>query len=217
MSGINQSESVVYKMFIQDEDLLSQTPAEMKVELIPTSDGFYRVQTLEGPGVSLIDTLKVSKNGLPIMHTFLRGRTRHQTYYQDREALTVIQGDTFVAPIEYNPVYDIIQTDLVLKGIDTLGNKMDVAFFMPERSELSFFEIAEIRKDTIGSDWYAQDSIATSHRYAVTAGTVYEGWYADDQVLPIKWRVSTNGTTYVYLRLPELLQSKRETPVDEEQ
>ncbi len=208
-SGIDHPEEVRYKLFIEEEDHLAQTPAELKLELIPTQSGFFRVSTIEGPGVALIDSLLLSENGLPIYHVFKRGRTKYKMNYRKDEAFSVIQGDTFQIPLDYEYVYDIAQVDLVLRGIDTLGNVQEVAFMLPENSDVKFLEIAEIRRDTIGSDWYAQDSLPVVHRYAVGPGTVYEGWYADDQVLPIKWRVTSNGSTYVYLRIPELIMEQR--------
>lgn len=177
------------------------TPAEMHVEILPDGDGFWRIQSLEGPGVILTDSLKLSAKGKPLYHIFVRGRMKTRTYYRTNEAISVTRGDTISLPYNQPFVFDMGQLDLALRGLDTLKGG-EYPFMSPENGNMEFFTLETIREDSIRSAFSKTDLIPSIHRYASAPGTTHEAWYSLDpaQQLPIKMRVSTSGSIYIYYR-----------------
>ncbi|KAB2808031.1 hypothetical protein [Phaeocystidibacter luteus] len=199
-SGIAKAERQTYKMFIQEDGYLSQTPAMQHVELIPEKYGFTYVRTLEGPGVSLIDSIYFHPNGQPREHVMKHYGNTKRVVYSKPNIFMIELGDTARIINEYDTVYDALQLDLVLRGYDTLGITRDIPFFLPTSGDFTFYEIQEIREDSIPAHWLTREEIPVVHRFAAGSGTLYEAWYAEGEVLPVKMRVRSGGTQYVYLR-----------------
>lgn len=202
MVGIDGPERQTYKLFIEEEDYISQTPAMIHIDLIPQDYGFVYVRSLEGPGVVHVDSIFIRPDGVPYKHASIRpSKQKFYIYFGTPYLLmTDLAGDTISIPNEYENLYDVEMMNLVMKGIDTTGNKSDVPVILPASGNLEFFEIAEIRKDSTEAHWLTKEKVATSHRYTAANGTLYEAWYADDEILPIKMRLITSGSRYVYLR-----------------
>ncbi|NVK29247.1 MAG: hypothetical protein HWE14_14435 [Flavobacteriia bacterium] len=200
ISGIENAESQTYKMFIQEDGYLSQTPAMIHVELIPKDYGFTYVRTLEGPGVSLIDSIYFNPDGQPREHVMKHYGTTKRVVYSKPNIFMIEQGDTARIINEYDTVYDIMQLDLVLRGYDTLGMRRDLPFFLPTTGDFAFYEIQEIRRDSVEAHWLTREKIPTVHRFAAGSGSLFEAWYTEGEVLPIKMRVRSSNSLYVYLR-----------------
>lgn len=195
-----ERESQLYKMFNEIDGVLGQTPAMVTVDIVPAKDGFYRLQQLEGPGVIFIDSLLMDPYGKPVEHTFIIGKNKTTIFYEDDHSYQIWEGDTLKTPYENPFVYDVIQMDLVLRGIDTAGTSIDLPVYVPQTGSIAFFTVQEIRQDSIPPHWLTRETIPTVHRFASSPGATYEGWYVEDEILPIKMRVTSGGSTLVYLR-----------------
>ncbi|NVK05590.1 MAG: hypothetical protein HWD92_12255 [Flavobacteriia bacterium] len=200
MPGIVQAERVTYKMFIEEEGYIGQTPAMLHVQLIPSDYGFYRVQELEGPGVTAVDSLWLDPHGKPLMQVSMHDRNKVRRIMQEDAILQQEGRDTFSIPHTYPTLFTITQMDLVLRGLDTISYEESMPFLLSGQTDFSFFEMQEIGRDSTEAHWMTREQIPTVHRFAAVPGTIYEGWYAEGEVLPIKWKATFSGSTYVYLR-----------------
>lgn len=200
--GLPPPESVHYKMFLEDNGVLSSSSADVTVDILPVMDGFYRIQHLTGPGISITDSLLLSRKGLPKRHIYRREGVRSEViYHQDQ--VTIHSGDEELEiPIVGEFMFDITQIDLAMKGLDSLKVRTDVPFFLPTTQDVTFLELAEIRKDSINAYYVPSDSLTEKipviHRYAVAPGVIFEGWYRDDRMLPVKMRITKSGGTHVF-------------------
>ena len=198
--GIANPESVTYKMFIEEEGYIGQTPAMLHVDLIPAEYGFYRVQQLEGPGVVAIDSLQLTPYGQPLKQVSIIGRSKIRRYFRGDAVMQEEAGDTFSVPYDYPTIFTITQMDLALRGLDTISYEESIPFLMAGQTNFNFFNLQEIGADSTAAHWLTREEIPTVHRFASVAGSIYEGWYAEGEILPIKWKATHSGSTYVYLR-----------------
>lgn len=195
-----KAEKARYKMFVENEDGLSQTPAELYVSVFPVKGGFIRTQTLEAPGVAFIDTLKMDYWGHPLKQVYIQGNRKIYVTYTQEYATVVTPEETLPYPIDSGS-FDALQLDLLLRGMDTLKNRSDIPVFSHDQGGISYFEFNILNNDTIRQDYISSENIAVSHRYAITPGEIYEGWYAREFLLPIKTRITTAGVSYVFWKL----------------
>lgn len=195
-------ESAHYKLFLEDGDHLSQTPAEVRIEIIPTKNGFMRVQNLDGPGMAFNDTLSMNPWGLPVKHVIRANHSIRRVLYGKETAAVLIQGDTATYMTEVQ-THDIIQMDLTLAGMDTLKSTTDIPFFTAQNGNMNYYEAVVIGPDSIRSHFTSTEYVLTEHRYAVAPGKVYEAWYEKGKRLPTKIRLSASGNTTVYWKLSD--------------
>lgn len=203
MNSSVQSESVHYKLFIEDEGVLSQTPMEIFVDLVPIKNGFQRIQKMEGPGFLSMDTLTLDNWGHPIEHVFVRKNEVTRVRYEDQKAIISSPGGDIDVPLQTDFVFDVSQIDLAMSRLDTLKDTSEVPFMLPESGNVAFLELAELRKDSIRPYFTAPHLSETTHRYGVSEGSIYEAWYLGEGRLPIKMRVTATGKTLVYYHLGE--------------
>lgn len=195
-----EAESAHYKMFIEDNGVLSQTPIEVFVNIIPTKDGFMRTQSMVAEGLYFEDTLKLDFWGRPLKHANHTGVKKTWIEYSD-ETASVSNGGEFIPYPVLPGTMDALQLDLLLSKIDTVKDTTDLPIFNSVSGDMVFYQISEIKKDSLNSHFTSFEKIPVAHRFAVAPGHIYEAWYNDDFILPIKTRVTSAGSTYVYWKL----------------
>ncbi|GGH65118.1 hypothetical protein [Phaeocystidibacter marisrubri] len=195
-----EAESAHYKMFIEDNGVLSQTPIEVFIHIVPTDDGFLRTQSMVAEGLHFEDTLKLDHWGRPLKHVNHQGSKKTQIEYS-RESASVSQGGDFIPYPILPGTIDAIQLDLLLSKIDTIKDTIDLPIFNSTSGDIVFYQVSEIKKDSLNSHFTSFEKIPVAHRFAVAPGHIYEAWYNEKFILPIKTRVTSAGSTYVYWKL----------------